>query len=348
MDSFKGALSASEAGASVAAGLTQAWSLLRPNEPPLRCVNLPLADGGEGLIDCLRPLLEAQGFRAVTLPVQRANLYQPAVTAKQGGYARLLWQSLVPVDAGAAGDESAYLNALLVSSPEYLKRLCAGDKLPGPHYFMKKTGRFVRAPETGYRVLPIWAQWAPAPLKLDAADFAAKFNWQARGSSTLSLLDGATLTLTYGDLGLAYGPWHLYLKDTGEHGTMEQGKLTSTLTFDLYQDGRARFPSAIFTVNLLTGEFEGPYQLIYDISELFDQGYHAVLLEECGDIKTEHGFKTLKRIADYKPGSYLKEQGTYVKGEPQVQQRFKLKRYQRPYYRSSFRYAHYGYYRSRY
>ncbi len=81
MDSFKGALSASEAGASVAAGLTQAWSLLRPNEPPLRCVNLPLADGGEGLIDCLRPLLEAQGFRAVTLPVQRANLYQPAVTA---------------------------------------------------------------------------------------------------------------------------------------------------------------------------------------------------------------------------------------------------------------------------
>lgn len=268
--------------------------------------------------------------------------------AKQGGYASLLWESLVPVDAGDAGDESAYLNALLVSSPEYLKRLCASDKLPGPHYFMKKTGRFVRAPETGYRVLPIWAQWAPAPLKLDAADLAAQFNWQARGSSTLSLLEGAALTLTYGDLGLAHGPWHLYLKDTGEHGTMEQGKLTSTLTFDLYQDGRARFPAAIFTVNLLTGEFEGPYQLIYDISELFDQGYHAVLLEECGDIKTEHGFKTLKRIADYKSGSYLKEQGTYVKGEPQVQQRFKLKRYERPYYRNSFRYGHYGYYRSRY
>ncbi len=83
MDSFKGSLSAYEAGESVRAGVEQAFDLLlTPDErDSSRCVNLPLADGGEGLIDCLRPLLTAQGFTAVQLPVYCAKLNQPQVTA---------------------------------------------------------------------------------------------------------------------------------------------------------------------------------------------------------------------------------------------------------------------------
>lgn len=80
MDSFKGSLSAYEAGEAVAAGLKQACAAFIPHEP-CTCVNLPLADGGEGLIDCLRTRLLAQGFSEVKLAVHRANITAPEVTA---------------------------------------------------------------------------------------------------------------------------------------------------------------------------------------------------------------------------------------------------------------------------
>ena len=79
MDSFKGSLSAYEAGAQVQAGVEQGLAAFRPGAHT--CVNLPLADGGEGLIDCLRPKLCAVGFKDVELSVHCAQLNAPQVTA---------------------------------------------------------------------------------------------------------------------------------------------------------------------------------------------------------------------------------------------------------------------------
>lgn len=80
MDSFKGSLSAYDAGNCVKVGVEQAAAAFMP-ESELTCVNLPLADGGEGLIDCLSPKLCAQGFEQVTLEVHCANLNAPRVQA---------------------------------------------------------------------------------------------------------------------------------------------------------------------------------------------------------------------------------------------------------------------------
>ena len=80
MDSFKGSLSAYDAGNCVKVGVEQAGAALLP-ESTLTCVNLPLADGGEGLIDCLSAKLCAQGFERVTLDVHCANLSAPKVRA---------------------------------------------------------------------------------------------------------------------------------------------------------------------------------------------------------------------------------------------------------------------------
>ena len=54
LDSFKGSLSARHACDSLAKGILEE----RPNEKVL-C--LPIADGGDGLIDCLQDTLIAQG-----------------------------------------------------------------------------------------------------------------------------------------------------------------------------------------------------------------------------------------------------------------------------------------------
>ena len=62
LDSFKGSLSARQACDSLAKGILEE----RPDEKVL-C--LPIADGGDGLIDCLQDTLIAQGWQLKSVSV---------------------------------------------------------------------------------------------------------------------------------------------------------------------------------------------------------------------------------------------------------------------------------------
>lgn len=84
-------------------------------------------------------------------------------------------------------------------------------------------------------------------------------------------------------------------------------------------------------MDLAQGSFSGSYHTIYGIDELFELGYHAVLLETYGEIETEDGTKKLKRLIQYTPGSYLKERGVYqADGTIQVTTKYRLEEYVRP------------------
>jgi len=62
LDSFKGSLSAREASEALAQGIR----LERPDE---EVIVLPVADGGDGLIDCLKDFLLADGWQVKTVLV---------------------------------------------------------------------------------------------------------------------------------------------------------------------------------------------------------------------------------------------------------------------------------------
>ncbi len=233
--------------------------------------------------------------------------------------------------------DGAYLSGILVSSENFLKPLCTPDyQAPIAHYSMRKTRRLVQAPETGFRALPIWAAEAPVP-ELSAESFC----WQAQGKSAIKDPAGEDeAVITYGQRGLADGAFDLYNQApaTAEHGSFKQGLLEPSFSFELFQDYRARFPAACFTLDVRTGEPESLFKLYFTIDQLFEKGYHAVLLEACGEIKTEQGFKTQKRLCTYIPGTYVKQEGIYEQGNPKITKRHQLKDYQRPY-----RYYGWGY-----
>ena len=138
--------------------------------------------------------------------------------------------------------------------------------------------------------------------------------------------------ITYGNLGLCEGPFDLSnpAPATAEHGTFKKGLLEPSFSFEHYQDFRTRFPAACFTLDVRTGAPEGPFKLYFTIDQLFDQGYHAILLEECGEIKTEQGTKTQKRLRAYIPGSYLSQAGTFNQGHLKLTKRRKLRPYRNP------------------
>ncbi len=115
------------------------------------------------------------------------------------------------------------------------------------------------------------------------------------------------------------------------YGRLKVGQLQPTLTFTIYQDYRTKFPAATLTVDLEQDSFIGPYQTIYGIDELFEKGYHAVMLEDWGMIMTEAGLKPFKRQIAYTPGTYLKEEGVYqADGAVQVTKKHELWPYVRP------------------
>ena len=62
MDSFKGSVSAYEAGEAVKRGLTNCC-------PDARVYNLPISDGGEGLLEAIRPALEGQNYLAESVRI---------------------------------------------------------------------------------------------------------------------------------------------------------------------------------------------------------------------------------------------------------------------------------------
>ncbi len=65
LDSFKGSVSSFEAGQAVARGIRAAF-------PEAEVINLPVSDGGEGLIETLAPALTKEGFRKTAVKVTGA------------------------------------------------------------------------------------------------------------------------------------------------------------------------------------------------------------------------------------------------------------------------------------
>lgn len=243
--------------------------------------------------------------------------------AKRGGFWGIILQTLPQAPDGA------YLSGLLVSSESFLKIICTPEyQAPVAHYSMYRNNRLVQAPVIGGRALPIWALWAPRPVLSPEG-----FCWQAQGTSAIKDPAGEdSAVITYGNLGLCEGTFDLYNQApaTAEHGTFKQGLLEPSFSFEHYQDFRARFPAVSFTLDVRTGEPDGPFKLYFTIDHLFNQGYHAVLLETCDDIKTEHGTKTQKRLRAYIPGSYLSQAGTFNQGRLKLTKRRKLRPYRNP------------------
>lgn len=194
-------------------------------------------------------------------------------------------------------------------------------------------------------VIPIWGAWDTALISIDEDIDVLQhyFNWRATGCSSVYDAEGTTLgQLEYDNYGLLGGKFELLHASNQviEVGTCEQGQLLRTLSFTIYQDFRARFPSASFTVDLAQGAFIGPYQQVYSIAELFDAGYHAVMLVAYDEVETDDGdYRALKRLSHYRPGTYLQEEGTYLEdGTIQVTKQYELEPYQRPRYRRPWYY----------
>ena len=200
----------------------------------------------------------------------------------------------------------------------------------------------------GYSPIPIWGGWNEKPVSTEADLELLQqcFNWHALGCSSVYDAMGTCVgNVGYSELpskrssqhcsilGLCQGPfigWH-ERKQTREDGSCSKGHIKGKLTFTMYQDYRSRFPAAIFTVSLVQNTFIGRYQCIYGIDELFEKGYHAVMLEACGTVKTEQGFKTKKRLCAYTPNTYRKEDGIYLAdGTVQITKHHGLNPYQRP------------------
>lgn len=205
------------------------------------------------------------------------------------------------------------------------------------HYFCSaKRGIITNAKVQGFNALPIWAQWDIAPINVDAPQelLNCYFCWHAAGASTLYDDNGSYVGhIDYKNFGLCDGAFQLYdvTKETSVQGQLKHGQLQPTLHLTIYQDYRSRFPAATLTVDLAQGSFRGSYHTIYGIDELFELGYHAVLLETYGEIETEDGTKKLKRLIQYTPGSYLKERGVYqADGTIQVTTKYRLEEYVRP------------------
>lgn len=205
------------------------------------------------------------------------------------------------------------------------------------HYFCSaKRGIITNAKVQGFNALPIWAQWDIAPINVDAPQelLNCYFCWHAAGASTLYDDNGSYVGhIDYKNFGLCDGAFQLYdvTKETSVQGQLKHGQLQPTLHLTIYQDYRSRFPAATLTVDLAQGSFSGSYHTIYGIDELFELGYHAVLLETYGEIETEDGTKKLKRLIQYTPGSYLKERGVYqADGTIQVTTKYRLEEYVRP------------------
>ena len=273
--------------------------------------------------------------------LQRLGQPQPVeliAGCQSGGYAQGLLSCLTRTDTGR------YLNSILVSSAAYYEdfryRCCTHEKLTPKgrygHYYLNMWGRLTRKPEEGCDVLPIWAADASKPLSLnlDVSELRYLFAWHAFGQTSLHDDTGTWLGYVgYNRYGLGDGSF-LQFYDTHEtsvQGSLSYGQLQPKLTFTIYQNYRTSFPSAKLTVDLAQGAFCGPYQRIYGIDELFDKGYNAVLLEVYDRVEEDNDVKLLKRLCKYYPGTYLQEEGTYLKdGSVQVTQQYELKPYPRP------------------
>lgn len=232
---------------------------------------------------------------------------------EQGGYGQWALKTM------AQSEDGAYLRALLLSSPDEppAQAIHAG-------YFLARNGRIV-SHEVAGKSLPLWPAATPKPPQLNSAPFA----WQAAGSSVITGAAGESLGQIWYNQGYACS-FKLFNEAaaTGEELTCEEGMVQPSMRLELYQDFRARFPAAILTVDLTTGQFEGPYEVLYDIDELFAAGYHGELLEFYGTYTAGNNTKNLKRLRQfYSSTDYRREQGVYEQGKPRVTATHELEEY---------------------
>lgn len=232
---------------------------------------------------------------------------------EQGGYGQWALKTM------AQSADGTYLRAFLLSSP---------DEPPAQAnhagYFLARNGRIVSHEVEG-KPLPLWPAATPKPPQLTSAPFA----WQAAGSSVITGGAGESLGQVWYNLGYACS-FKLFNEAaaTGEELTCEDGMVQPSMRLALYQDFRARFPAAILTVDLTTGQFEGPYEVLYDIDELFAAGYHGELLEFYGTYTAGNNTKNLKRLRQfYSSTDYRREQGVYEQGKPRVTATHELEEY---------------------
>lgn len=232
---------------------------------------------------------------------------------EQGGYGQWALKTM------AQSADGTYLRALLLSSP---------DEPPAQAnhagYFLARNGHIV-SHEVAGKSLPLWPETTNKPPQLDPASFA----WLAAGSSVITGATGESLGQIWYHQGYACS-FKLFNEAaaTGEELTCEEGMVQPSMRLELYQDFRARFPAAILTVDLTTGQFEGPYEVLYDIDELFAAGYHGELLEFYGTYTVGNNTKNLKRLRQfYSSTDYLREQGVYEQGKPRVTATHELEDY---------------------
>ena len=232
---------------------------------------------------------------------------------EQGGYGQWALKTI------AQSEDGSYLRALLLSSP---------DEPPAQAnhagYFLARNGRIV-SHEVAGKSLPLWPETTNKPPQLDPASFA----WLAAGSSVITGATGESLGQIWYHQGYACS-FKLFNEAaaTGEELTCEEGMVQPSMRLALYQDFRARFPAAILTVDLTTGQFEGPYEVLYDIDELFAAGYHGELLEFYGTYTAGNNTKNLKRLRQfYSSTDYRREQGVYEQGKPRVTATHELEEY---------------------
>lgn len=262
---------------------------------------------------------------------------------KNGGYAQVVFDCLTQTSTGH------YLNGVLVSSAAYLEEQCYQQQSSEQaqnesivHYSYQKVGgqnvagKLALGDAAGFTPLPIWAasKELPPPIDDDLESYRESFTWRAHSYSRVcAAIGGSTDWVSY-DNGLCQGTFAQFHADseTSEQGTCSAGQLPASLRLTMYQDYRARFPAATFTVDLAQGTFIGPYQKVFSIDELFNQGYHAVLLEVYDSIVTDQGTKQFKRIKTYQPGTYVQEEGNILaNGKIEVTERYRLNKYKNPY-----------------
>lgn len=259
---------------------------------------------------------------------------------REGGFAGLevgyLTQELTQ-DQLESAEAPTYLGGLLVSSASYLEELCFLQLQPprAPRRGLgltPKGGLTTKLTPHDWPV-PLWTEDSarllalPYDFKADLGALLADFNWQAEGHSDVTNAQGEPIGwFKFGPLGLLDGNFALFNDKRGltEFGRFELGLLTSHFNYVLFQNFQAGFPAASLTVERASGLFDGPYQVIFDLDDLFAAGYHRFLLRR-EEVWGPNGREVRNALAPYEEGSFIRVSGTYEQGQAYPEQSFELK-----------------------
>lgn len=253
-----------------------------------------------------------------------------------GGFAGLKLGYLTQ-DQAASDEDHSYLGGLLVSSAAYLEELCflqlQPPRTPRRSLGLTPLGRLTTKLTRNDWPVPLWTEDSTRLLTLPydfSADLSAllpAFNWQAEGHSDVTDAQGEPMGwFKFGPLGLMDGNFALFNDKRGltEFGRFELGLLTSHFNYVLFQNFQAGFPAASLTVERARGLFDGPYQVIFDLDDLFAAGYHRFLLRR-EEVWGPNGREVRNALAPYEEGSFIRVSGTYEQGQAHPEQSFELK-----------------------